>query len=757
MNYKLRCSLYGHTSDVRALTTLDSCIISGSRDETTKLWTENGTVYEQTTILSGHTKYVSAVTLLPPTDAYPFGLIVTGSHDNKINGYIPYTEDPVITMQGHDAPVVSLATSIQSNCVLSASWDKTAKIWDISTGHVIVSLIGHSEAVWCVIDIPECYIITASADKTLKVFSTNGSCVTTISGHTDCVRGVTYLGESTIMSCANDGTLRKWHVPTGLLLDKMDVHNNYIYSVAVDLKSGLFAFVGENHILSVWTEEAKDKRQVIYHPATSVWSVALLPNSDIVTGSSDGYIRIFTKDPSRYASKEERDEFDKETLAKMTSNSTARFPGKEAISGPGAFDGEVKIISDSGKNCCYSWSDLEQKWKLLDERSINGNVQNGDKDTQTDSGNKKVTKRRPPKQTYNGKRYDYVFSVDIEDGKEPLKLPFNRNQDPKAVAQKFIIEHSLNPDFLEKIVSFLLENAGLASSRNKPSTSSSSKSDEVIYESRNFYPPDNYVFFEQHDLKLIFKKLEEYMLEMGRQPEEIIKVQEALKSLVEGKLDSVANGLLILFEAVETWPEGYVFPVLDIARIICRKKVIHEVLFDEENAPKFLAALDRFFSPKALANNKMFLFRILSNMFTGSQGEKLIFSHKSDLLPKLSLLLDVNMESHKGLEVAMATFVVNMSLASLRTEDFLAVRLCYDFILNVIIFIKDEEAIFRFLVALGTIGIVEGAEILHPHIRSLLNDVSGWDESDSVKRKAAYCAMNILEDVDTGEYGDMDV
>jgi hypothetical protein len=29
------------------------------------------------------------------------------------------------------------------------------------------------------------------------------------------------------------------------------------------------------------------------------------------------------------------------------------------------------------------------------------------------------------KQLYNGKEYDYVFDIDIEDGADPLKLPYN--------------------------------------------------------------------------------------------------------------------------------------------------------------------------------------------------------------------------------------------------------------------------------------------------------------------------------------------
>jgi hypothetical protein len=41
--------------------------------------------------------------------------------------------------------------------------------------------------------------------------------------------------------------------------------------------------------------------QTITHPAISVWAVAAMPNGDIVTGCSDGIIRVFSRSESRWA------------------------------------------------------------------------------------------------------------------------------------------------------------------------------------------------------------------------------------------------------------------------------------------------------------------------------------------------------------------------------------------------------------------------------------------------------------------------
>jgi phospholipase A-2-activating protein len=45
--------------------------------------------------------------------------------------------------------------------------------------------------------------------------------------------------------------------------------------------------------------------QTITHPAISVWSVAVnAENGDIATGASDNVVRVFSRDQSKWATKE---------------------------------------------------------------------------------------------------------------------------------------------------------------------------------------------------------------------------------------------------------------------------------------------------------------------------------------------------------------------------------------------------------------------------------------------------------------------
>lgn len=51
--------------------------------------------------MTGHNNFVSCVCVLPPSDSYPNGVIVTGSNDKNIHGYTLESATPVFKLTGH--------------------------------------------------------------------------------------------------------------------------------------------------------------------------------------------------------------------------------------------------------------------------------------------------------------------------------------------------------------------------------------------------------------------------------------------------------------------------------------------------------------------------------------------------------------------------------------------------------------------------------------------------------------------------------
>ncbi len=54
-------------------------------------------------------------------------------------------------------------------------------------------------------------------------------------------------------------------------------------------------------------------------------------------------------------------------------------------------------------------------------------------------------------QFHQGREWDYVFDVDIQEGAPALKLALNRGDNPYIVADGFIEEHGLPPYFKEQV------------------------------------------------------------------------------------------------------------------------------------------------------------------------------------------------------------------------------------------------------------------------------------------------------------------
>ena len=51
-----------------------------------------------------------------------------------------------------------------------------------------------------------------------------------------------------------------------------------------------------------------------------------------------------------------------------------------------------------------------------------------------------------------------MFSVDIEEGKPPLKLPYNIAEDPYFAAQNFLHKNNLSQLFLDQVANFIIDN-----------------------------------------------------------------------------------------------------------------------------------------------------------------------------------------------------------------------------------------------------------------------------------------------------------
>ncbi|EMG49588.1 DOA1 Protein DOA1 [Candida maltosa Xu316] len=440
MSYKLSSTLSGHEQDVKGLvSTPANDLVSVSRDATTRLWANvNTTQSDSTIIFNSPTKsFVNSVTYLNE-------LIASGGQDAMI--YLSDLHgDDKYQLIGHQGNVCSLSYS--HGQLISSSWDCTAIVWNLEEFVPKLILSGHESSVWDCKVLGEDKYLTCSADKTIRLWQGKYE-IRQFSGHSDVIRKLLILPNGKeFLSCSNDGTIKLWDLETGKVLKTFYGHESFVYDLAL-LPGGKFASTGEDRTTRIWDLSSGNIVQVITLPCISVWCIAVFENGDFAVGGSDNLIRVFTTDPERIASEEELTHFKESvqssSIAEQSLDNLKKtdIPGYDALTRPGKQEGStIMVKNDNGTIEAHQWSGGE--W-----------VKIGDVVGSSSTGKKKE---------YLGKEYDYVFDVDIKDGEPPLKLPYNVNDNPYVVAEKFLADNELPATYTEEVVRFLEKNTEGAS------------------------------------------------------------------------------------------------------------------------------------------------------------------------------------------------------------------------------------------------------------------------------------------------------
>ena len=129
-------------------------------------------------------------------------------------------------MRGHGGEVYTAAFSPDGKRLVTASRDKTARVWDASTGQELVQL-RHDNAVYSAAFSPDGRrIVTASADNTARVWKTSsGEPGIVLRGHTGPVRSAVFSPDGEhILTTSFDNTARVWDATTGMSIAELRGH-----------------------------------------------------------------------------------------------------------------------------------------------------------------------------------------------------------------------------------------------------------------------------------------------------------------------------------------------------------------------------------------------------------------------------------------------------------------------------------------------------------------------------------------------------
>ena len=193
---------------------------------------------------------------------------------------------------GHSDLVGAVALSPDGKYVVTGSWDKTARLWDVRTGKEIRQFIGHTDCVDIVAFSPDgSNILTSGCDGTTKLWDT-------ISGaelrRFDGAAAVYSLGGKAVLTSI-DNSISLWDVISGQKIKEFTTPEDTEVYYPILSPDGKYLLAGDSAgIAHLWDLQTDQEVQKFTGHTSTVFWVAFSPDGkSVLTGSYDTTARLW--------------------------------------------------------------------------------------------------------------------------------------------------------------------------------------------------------------------------------------------------------------------------------------------------------------------------------------------------------------------------------------------------------------------------------------------------------------------------------
>ncbi|KAI3633275.1 hypothetical protein MIR68_008813 [Amoeboaphelidium protococcarum] len=209
--------------------------------------------------LVGHGGWVTALATTPEQP----DMLVSASRDKTLMIWQITREEnsfavPKRSLKGHNHFVQDVAVTSDGRFAMSASWDKTLRLWDLQTGQTTRRFVGHTNDVLSVSFSPDSrQIVSASRDRSIKLWNTVGECKFNMvdGGHSEwvsCVRFSPNPDNPVIVSSGWDRLVKVWDSGKYKLRTNHYGHSGYVNTVTISPDGSLCASGGKDGVVMLW-------------------------------------------------------------------------------------------------------------------------------------------------------------------------------------------------------------------------------------------------------------------------------------------------------------------------------------------------------------------------------------------------------------------------------------------------------------------------------------------------------------------------
>jgi WD40 repeat protein len=202
----------------------------------------------------------------------------------------------LLIFYGHTAEISGASFSPDGSRVVTASADRTARIWDARTGAELFTLRGHTKYVNCASFSPDgSRIVTASADQTARLWDASiGSELLALRGHTSGVNCASFGPDgSRIVTASTDGTVRLWDAGTGTEIRTLRAHAGGVTIASFSADGSRIVTAGRDQTARIWDANTGAQLRTVRGYRGEVTVAALSPNGTrIILCSQDKAARV---------------------------------------------------------------------------------------------------------------------------------------------------------------------------------------------------------------------------------------------------------------------------------------------------------------------------------------------------------------------------------------------------------------------------------------------------------------------------------
>ena len=211
----------------------------------------------------------------------------------------PPTE--ALALGAHKKAITALAFTGDGSQFVTASEDKTAKLWDVESGEQLLRFVrGHSDAITSVaVRDKTRRLITGSLDGSARMWNLGtGESIRRYRGHEGPVRSVT-VGRG-LLTTSEDGSARLWHVGTGWEQRALRGHKRASWLVDLTDDGERLLTVGAGASIKLWDLESGVAIPGAWEDQSGSGSAAMTSDGRLIArGDAGSTLNVWdTRDPS---------------------------------------------------------------------------------------------------------------------------------------------------------------------------------------------------------------------------------------------------------------------------------------------------------------------------------------------------------------------------------------------------------------------------------------------------------------------------